>query len=754
MSRSLRHPFGGPRRTFRPEKGRRSRSKPARQPKIHQNRFTVASVLDAPDSSAARPGLRIKVIGAFVLVLFGVLGLRLWALTVLQAPAAAQEVNVNQIRAVQVQPARGLILDRYGNPLVDNQVVEQLTLSRVAAVQNPAVVGRLAALIGQTTAQVQASINDKSYSIYKPVPILTNAPLADILYVREHPSEFPGVSSVATTERNYPQQELPGAAGGYPASQVLGYVGTINAQELQAGASQGYQEGDPYGQGGLELQYQAELRGTPGTQQLEVDPQGQVVGTLRSTPATAGDNLVTNIDTNLQQVADNALAAQITALRKSTDRTCNNNAGCHPPADNGAVVVMNPQNGEVYAMSSYPTYNPSVWVGGISTADYASLNASGAQNNYAIQGEYTPGSTFKLNTATAALDLGLLSPTQYFDDKGTFTVPGCSGGTTVCTLANAPGDGALGDITVSTAITVSDDDFFYNLGAEFWDAYETNGQYGPTPIQNQAMQYGLGELTGIDLPFETQGRIDSQAERLKLHAEAPKAYPNTTWYTGDNVEMAFGQGATAITPIEQAVAYATFANGGTRYAPQVAAAVVTPAGKVVKRFTPQVTGHVSLSPAVYQALLTGFEGVVNQGPPDKGTAYGIAGLSTFPGGVAGKTGTADTEQGKEPTAWFVGFGPVADPRYVVVCVIDQAGYGATAAAPVVGDIFSYLASHPVTAPGIPPVEGNVQNPKPVTLPVLAPATTTTTTTVPAATGTRTAATTPPTTPTGTAANGG
>ena len=158
---------------------------------------------------------------------------------------------------------------------------------------------------------------------------------------------------------------------------------------------------------------------------------------------------------------------------------------------------------------------------------------------------------------------------------------------------------------MSSALTVSSDDFFYNLGYLF---YAQQAKYGPTPIQDQAAQYSLGELTGIDLPGEAQGRVDSQAVRVKLHAEDPTAFPHTTWYTGDNIEMAFGQGGTYITPIEQAVAYATFANGGTRYAPQVAAAVVSPSGQVVKRFTPQVTGHVALSPSTYQALLTGFTG--------------------------------------------------------------------------------------------------------------------------------------------------
>jgi penicillin-binding protein 2 len=401
---------------------------------------------------------------------------------------------------------------------------------------------------------------------------------------------------------------------------------------------------------------------------------------------------------------------------------------------------MNPQTGAIYALSSYPSYNPDVWVGGISTAEYAALSAPANNDpllNRTIDGLYTPGSTFKLSTATAALQTGLWAANEYYDDTGTFKIPGCQYQSTTCVFHNSEGDGGFGSINISTALTVSSDDFFYNLGALF---YDQSAKYGQTPIQDQAAQYSLGELTGIDLPGEsTQTRVDSQAERLKLHAESPTGFPNTTWYAGDNVEMAFGQGATVITPIEQAVAYSTFVNGGTRYAPQVAAALVTPSGSVVKKFSPQVTGHVAISPTTYQALMTGFEGVVNN---KGGTAYGVPGLATFPGGLAGKTGTADTEPGKEPTAWFVGFGPTATAaQYVVVCVIDQAGFGATASAPVVGTIFSYLATHPVTAAGIPPAQSVVQSTTPVALPTPTTTTTTSTTTPGTAATTPTTATT-------------
>ena len=723
MSRSLRHPFGD-KRIFGAPAGTKPNRAKSHQPRMRQSRFSVEGFLDAPDTTEARPALRLRIVGIAVVGLFAVLGLRLWALQVLQAPAAAQAVVANQIRVVPVTPTRGLILDRNGNPLANNVVTEEITLSRVAAQHDPTVIGRLAAVVGETPAQVQAALSNQQYSLYKPVPVLTNAPLSDVLYIKEHQAEFPGVSSQQTMERNYPQTQLPGPAQGtYPASQVLGYVGTINTAELKSRAPQGYLAGDAFGQAGLEYQYETELHGIPGSQQLEVDPKGQVAGVLKSTVPTPGDDIVTNLDTNLQQVADNALATQVANLRKTYDPACNNKSGCYPAATGGAVVVMSPQTGAVYAMSSYPSYNPSVWVGGITQPEYTALSDPANNQpllNRAIDGLYTPGSTFKLNTATAALQTGLISPGFTYYDSGTFKTPGCQYNSTTCVFHNSAGD-PNGTYDVSGALTVSSDDFFYNLGYLF---YAQAAKYGATAIQDQAAQYSLGELTGIDLPGEAQGRVDSQAQRTRLHALAPKAFPNTTWYTGDNIEMACGQAGTYITPIEQATAYATFANGGTRYAPQVAAAVVSPSGQVVKKIAPQVTGHVALSPSTYQALLTGFTGVVQS---SNGTAYGTFQGLDFPGGLAGKTGTADTVAGKEPTAWFVGFGPVANPQYVVVCVIDQAGFGATAAAPVVRDIYSYLATHPVGAPAIPPPDAASRATTPVPLPT-APVTSTTTTT--------------------------
>lgn len=615
----------------------------------------------------------------------------------------ATAVVANKVRVVPIAPTRGLILSRSGIPLASNSMNLEITVSRATAQSDPAIVGRLAALLGQTPGQLRRALANPRYSPYKPVPVLSNAPMVDVLFINGHRSEFPGVSIVQATQRTYPQVEAPsypgGNAAGYPASHVLGYVGTVTAAELAAHPHQGYSGASQIGQSGLEAQYQPYLRGVPGRQQLEVDAQGQVAGTLNAKPAQAGDNLVTNLSLGLQQEADTALAQQITALRGTVDPS----TGRPIAATNGAAVVIDPQSGAVLAMASYPSYNPSIWTGGITQANYNALTASRALNDFAIGGQYTPGSTFKLSTATAALRTGLWSPNATYDDTGNFTIPNCVG---KCSFHGA-GHEALGNINVATALSASDDVFFYNLGYQFYTRAAT---YGQTPIQDVAAEYGLGQPTGIDLPGEASGQVDSPSLRQQLHKLSPSGYPNASWYVGSNLQLAFGQGLTEMTPVQQAVAYATFANGGTRYAPEVGAAIVSPGGKVIRRITPKVTGHVALPASVRNPMLAGFEGVVDQ---PVGTGYGAFQgfpLGTFP--LAGKTGTA-SRTGKEPTSWFVAWGPVPDPRYVVVVVIDQAGYGATGAAPVARSIFDYLLSHPVGPVQVPPAAAVVGSTTPV-----------------------------------------
>jgi len=682
----LRHPLRGSRFYPKPKKPRATRAKEPATPRMRPKRSFVDRVTPTSEPSAPRTIVRLRVVGVLVAALFALMFVRLWYLQVLDSSAYSQTVAQNQVRPVQVAAPRGLIVDRTGsNVLVGDQVTRNITLARVAAQQHPEVIGRLAALLGTTDQAINGDLANDQFSLYEPVPIVQNASLSDILYIGEHGAEFPGVSITAGTQRTHPYV----ATG----AQTLGYVRQINGSELAAHQGQGYQLGDEYGQSGLEAQYESDLRGTPGVNRVEVNAAGQVVGSLGQTNPVAGDDVVTNIDAGLQQTLQTSLDSKIASLQGTVDASTGKAE--HPTG--GAAIALDPQTGAVLALVSSPSYDPSIWNNPVITQ--AQLDALGtAQDNKAIDGFYTPGSTFKLASATAALQTGLISPTSQYHDTGLFTIPGCTtSGTNGCVTLHdndAPATGTY--INVSQALTVSSDDFFYNIGANFWDAWVNNKQYGQQPIQTVAGQYGYGQKTGIDLPGEDAGdyaRVDSPTVVAKEHAQDPKDYPDGGWFTGSNVQMAFGQGGTVITPIEQAVAYATFANGGTRYAPQVAAGIVSPSGKVVKKFAPVVTGHVTISAANHQAMLAGFEGAVNA---PGGTATGS--FTNFPFGslsLAGKTGTASSLE-QVPTSWFVGWGPVDNPTYLIVVVIERGGYGASAAAPVARDGFQYLVDNPVT----------------------------------------------------------
>jgi len=469
---------------------------------------------------------------------------------------------------------------------------------------------------------------------------------------------------------------------------MLGYAGQISSGELRSYTKYGYTDQDSIGQSGLEEEYELSLHGKPGIEQVEVNPLGDIVSTNSTTSPTRGDTLVLNMDLGLEEELTKALADRIPVVRAGIP----GNGTTATPAPWAAGVVMDDQTGAVLAMTSYPSYNDNLWSGGISSAEYSKLLSAYGDPliDYPVDGLQPPGSTFKLATATAALDDGLITGSFQIDDPGSFTL----GNQTFYDTAESRG---AGELNVTQAITVSNDIFFYQLGAWFW-AYQQ--RYGADAIQKVAGDYGLGENPHLDIPGAATGQVDSPALRKELHTEAPAAYPNTSYYAGDNVEMAFGQGETLVSPLQLAEAYATFANGGTRYAAQMANEVVTASGKVVENIKPKVVGHVSMPASTYDPMLAGFQGVTQS---SNGTAY--AAFEGFPFDkfdVYGKTGTATVAAGDistAPTAWFVGFGGPAgeQPKYVVVIEVDQGGYGAEAAAPVAKEVFDYLLAHPISA---------------------------------------------------------
>jgi penicillin-binding protein 2 len=682
--------------------------------------MSIADLVPSPDELEARPDFRLVVIGLCALVLFAIMVLRLFTLQVVDAQTYRNAVNANQIRVVAVPAPRGLITARTNTVLVGNESSQDIVLSRQEAAQHPEVIGQVAALTGQSPAAVEKILSDVRYDPYQPAPIMTGAPTATIQYLEEHQSEYPGVSVMTSTTRTYPQQS---AANPDTATHILGYVGAISASQLGSHKNDGYTVSSQYGQAGLEQFYESQLRGAAGSESLAVTASGEVAGVLHQRAPVPGNTVVTNVDLGLQQYLQAVLHSQILADRQSVDPRSN----VYPPAINGAAIVMNPQNGQVLAMASDPTYDLSQFVGGISQTNLNTILGSGALNNYAIEGLYTPGSTFKIATAVASLKDGLMPANQYVYDNGTFILPNCQYLSSTCIYKDDE-VGGTGEVNLPLALTRSSDYYFYNLGYLF---SINESRFGQTPIQDTAHELGLGRSTGIDLPSESVGRIDSKAVRLALHQASPKNFPTTTWYTGDNVEMAFGQGATAVTPIEMATAYSTLLNGGTRYAPEVAAGIVDSSGKIVITYQPRAVGHIALNASITDPIIQGLLGVVND---SSGTAYPsfqqYAHYDQNSFVVGGKTGTASNQPGQEPNSWFVGFGPNPNPQYVVVCVIDQGGYGASAAAPVVAQIFNYLATNPVgpvvfPSPVNPPSYSAPQTNLPAGTVFPAPATTTT-----------------------------
>jgi penicillin-binding protein 2 len=334
-------------------------------------------------------------------------------------------------------------------------------------------------------------------------------------------------------------------------------------------------------------------------------------------------------------------------------------------------------------MASNPTFDPNEFTNGISVRRFAELNDPAGHyplNNRAIQGLYAPGSTFKLATSIAALKNGLITPRDTYNDQGGYTVVGERSET----KTNA-GGARNGPVNVTKALTVSSDVFYYWLGERFWDS---RGKLGTAAIQDVARSMGMGDYTDIDLPFESNGRVSDPAGREKLHKDYPDAFPYPEWFTGDNLNIAVGQGDTAITPLQLANAYATFVNGGVVFAPHVGQAVLDRQGQMVRAIEPKVLRRNDMSAGIHEALQAGFKGVVSDPLGTGFNAFAGFPLAQFP--VAGKTGTAEVA-GKGDTSLFTAYAPADAPRYVVTVVLEEAGLGASAAAPVARRVMEAIA---------------------------------------------------------------
>ncbi len=630
--------------------------------------------------SSPSPRVRLSILLVVVGCLFATLLARLWFLQVVNAPRAQAAAQGNGIKVIYTPAPRGEILSSDGQVLAGNVPSEVITVDRQIAQDNPAMEPRLAALLGLTLQQLKAAISTTRVSPYAPVPVKTGVNNDQILYIKEHQALFPGVQASLATQRSYPL--------GPAAANIVGFTGQINGTQYKALKAKGYEPSDQIGDAGVEATFESVLRGKPGEERVSVDSRGDVLGVIGYTPPVPGDNVVLTINAADQQAAYTTLVKGLATARTVRDPLSGRNFAA--PA--GAVVIENPTNGQVLALATAPDYDDNQFVGGISQADYQALQSPASDlplNDRAISGVYQPGSTFKLITATAALQYGMITPDYVYDDRGEVTI----GNQVFHNDSNA----SYGPVNLQKAITVSSDSYFYQLGANFF----TQGNVlGPDALQNVAKAYGFGAPTGINLTGEAGGLVPDAQVVAKEHAQNPAAYPNGTWYEGDAVQTAIGEEQVGVTPLQLDNAYATFANGGTRYVPQIAERVQTPAGKLVAAFAPKSNGNVTIAPANRAAMLAGFEGVTSN---PGGTAYND--FTGFPILVGGKTGTAQVSNAspgsaayKQTTSVFASFAPAPTPQYAVDCFMEQAGYGADSAAPVVRSIYNVLYNQQPAAP--------------------------------------------------------
>jgi penicillin-binding protein 2 len=639
--------------------------------------------------------VRVSIVGVVIVALFSALLVRLWFLQMGPEQDLRVQAVVRSTRVVQTEMPRGRILDRFGKVLAQDRVAWAVTIDRDLSTRTRTrVIGQLAELLGApyTAASLQSQYDSPRQSPLKPAIVGLDVDQDHRLAILEHREDFPGVRVQRLTVREYPyvRWDLTHDLG----AQVLGYTGEISEEQLDKLRAKGYQEGSSIGRAGVEAAYENVLRGKPRRETVEIDPTGKQVGPpLSVDEGSVGKDVQLTIDANIQEIAERSLQDAITQVRGLQNHDVRDHfETLKAPA--GSVVVLDVRDGSVVALASNPPYDPTQWVGGISQSNFEWLNDPANNKplvNRATQGQYAPGSTFKLVSSVAMTRFGVRSAFQWINDSGSVTI-----GADKRVFRNAGGHGN-GSVNLQRALTVSSDVYYYTAGNDFWNRWNNGDIQGGLGIQQVAREFGFGEPTGIELD-ESRGRIpDPDWKKAFADAayktEAEKA-DYGSWHPGDNVNLAVGQGDVLVTPLQLANAYATFANGGTLWTPHVGMSINDSAtGKVVQKVEPKARRTVAIDPTVRDLMLQGFRGAVTD---EHGTAAGS--FDGFPFdrvGIAGKTGTAQVA-GKGDTSLFASFFPANNPQYVVVAVVEEAGFGAQTAAPVVRNVIEGMNLMPLT----------------------------------------------------------
>jgi penicillin-binding protein 2 len=682
---------------------------------------------------------RLGVLALVGVLLFSALGVRLWFLQTVRQEELQALVTSGKTRTVLLVPERGRIFDIDGRILADNERILTVGIDWQVLRRDKDrfdIFSRLSGRIDVPIEEMEARFQSGRYSTFLPMPVKEDISEPEAIALMERVEDFPGVSVIKEWRRVYPYAPL--------ASHVVGYMGAVTDEYLAIG----YDRNERVGQGGVERSMEQVLHGKWGRIVYEVDALNRPVRQLEYTPPVNGQDVQLSIDLDLQQYAEQALQTQLELRRGFTAKNPfdpETNRYAFPnfpelvnyPAPAGSVVVTNYETGLVHAMASYPNYDNRWFNAGITGEKFASLFPTpkegekadpdkSALTNRAVQGQYNMGSAFKPFTAYAALHAGLIGPNTFYDDTGEFKFASiddsdCALGVK-CILRNAIcGNGkpcVYGNVNVTLALAVSSDAFFYDIGERF---YITPGLRDT--MQQEVRGFGFDEDTGIDLPFEYDGRVpDNESKKELVEAGVLAEGEEPRLLVGDNVQTAIGQGLLAATPLQLAVAYGTLANGGFVLQPRVVMAIYAPGvpdgepgfadlsrGRILQSYGQgTITRQIPMSPELRDPIVSGLRRNV--------TGPGVNGRSTtaeelfdvgYDGGlpVAGKTGTA---QGAANYPWFDssvfgaftvgndGNSPNYEYPFTVVAYLENSGYGSRGAGPVAKCLFLVLGGQIAT----------------------------------------------------------
>ena len=615
-----------------------------------------------------RAASRLKVLAFVVVLMFVALSTRLWFLQVLAGPAHAEAARDNSLRTVMTDALRGDIVDRDGRRLVQNRLSLEVRINRDELGEDAeATLAHLSEILGVPAQDLGEKLATTLYYSYQPVPVAEFVPEEVFFKIREEPEDFQGVQVVEKSVRSYPNGRL--------GAHVLGWVGQITREELEESPKRfaSYGPADLVGKSGVESSYERWLRGTPGREVFLVNSDGEVLREFDPTPPEPGHDLVLSLDLDIQRIAEQELQAGIEAARTQID----DSTGRYLAANAGAVVVLDPNTGGIVAMASWPTFQPSWYVEGLSDEQARFLNESQAAPalNRATQITYAPGSTFKPFVALTAVKEGIANMGSYYDCPAEYVHPGDESGTVFHNWNGQDG----GILTIAEGLKVSCDSQYYAWGSQF---YFRDIDTGRQELQRGVRQWGFGRPTGLDLPNEAAGVVPDR----NFVVENRDRYPDD-WIPGIDILLAIGSGETKATPLQVAQAYGALATGEL-CRPHLVSRIEDRDGTLVKRVG-GACRRVPFSPAQLDYVRDALHTVTTGG-----TASSV--FAGCPLQVAGKTGTAerDTSGRFQDTSWFAGVVPAEDPEYVVIATVEQGGFGAETAAPIVRNVMSRIYRQP------------------------------------------------------------